>query len=253
MENAEATKPLLAVEGLRKSFAGRPVLRGIDLEVRPGDVVAVIGPSGSGKTTMLRALNFLERADAGRLVFDGERFDLARMHRRDVARLRRRTGFVFQNYNLFLNKTALENVTEGLVVGRGVPRAEAERRGLALLARVGLTHRAAAFPSELSGGEQQRVAIARALAGEPDLIYFDEPTSALDPELTGEVLSILNALARSGMTMIVVTHELGFAKEAANRVVFMESGRIVETGSAAEVFAHPKEARTRAFLERFRD
>ena len=241
MENAEATKPLLAVEGLEKSFAGRPVLRGIDLEVRPGDVVAVIGPSGSGKTTMLRALNFLER------------FDLARMHRRDVARLRRRTGFVFQNYNLFLNKTALENVTEGLVVGRGVPRAEAERRGLALLARVGLTHRAAAFPSELSGGEQQRVAIARALAGEPDLIYFDEPTSALDPELTGEVLSILNALARSGMTMIVVTHELGFAKEAANRVVFMESGRIVETGSAAEVFAHPKEARTRAFLERFRD
>lgn len=192
---------LLSVENLRKTFSGTPVLHGIDLKVEKGDVVAIIGPSGSGKTTLLRCLNFLEKADSGRLTFSGETFDLAKISRNNVLRIRKRTGFVFQNYNLFLNKTALENITEGLIVGRGIKKELAQAKAHELLARFSLTHRENAYPCELSGGQQQRVAIARALAGDPDIIYFDEPTSALDPELTRDVLSILKELAQQGLTM----------------------------------------------------
>lgn len=240
---------LLSVENLRKTFLGEPVLHGIDLKVEKGDVVAIIGPSGSGKTTLLRCLNFLEKADGGRLTFAGETFDLAKISRNNVLRIRKRTGFVFQNYNLFLNKTALENITEGLIVGRGIKKELAQAKAHELLARFSLTHRENAYPSELSGGQQQRVAIARALAGDPDIIYFDEPTSALDPELTRDVLSILRELAQQGLTMVVVTHELSFAKGVANKVVFMEAGHVVEAGDAQTIFGNPKELRTKEFLE----
>ena len=240
---------LLSVENLRKTFSGIPVLHGIDLEVEKGDVVAIIGPSGSGKTTLLRCLNFLEKADGGRMTFAGETFDLAKISRKNVLSIRKRTGFVFQNYNLFLNKTALENITEGLIVGRGIKKGLAQAKAHELLARFSLTHRENAYPSELSGGQQQRVAIARALAGDPDIIYFDEPTSALDPELTRDVLSILKELAQQGLTMVVVTHELTFAKSVANKVVFMEAGHVVEAGDAQTIFGNPKELRTKEFLE----
>ena len=240
---------LLSVENLRKTFPGTPVLHGIDLKVETGDVVAIIGPSGSGKTTLLRCLNFLEKADGGRLTFAGETFDLAKISRNNVLRIRKRTGFVFQNYNLFLNKTALENITEGLIVGRGIKKELAQAKAHELPARFSLTHRENAYPSELSGGQQQRVAIARALAGDPDIIYFDEPTSALDPELTRDVLSILRELAQQGLTMVVVTHELSFAKGVANKVVFMEAGHVVEAGDAQTIFGNPKELRTKEFLE----
>lgn len=240
---------LLSVENLRKTFSSTPVLHGIDLKVEKGDVVAIIGPSGSGKTTLLRCLNFLEKADGGRLTFAGETFDLAKISRKNVLSIRKRTGFVFQNYNLFLNKTALENITEGLIVGRGIKKGLAQAKAHELLARFSLTHRENAYPSELSGGQQQRVAIARALAGDPDIIYFDEPTSALDPELTRDVLSILKELAQQGLTMVVVTHELTFAKSVANKVVFMEAGHVVEAGDAQTIFGNPKELRTKEFLE----
>lgn len=240
---------LLSVENLRKTFLGTPVLHGIDLEVEKGDVVAIIGPSGSGKTTLLRCLNFLEKADGGQMTFAGETFDLAKISRKNVLSIRKRTGFVFQNYNLFLNKTALENITEGLIVGRGIKKGLAQAKAHELLARFSLTHRENAYPSELSGGQQQRVAIARALAGDPDIIYFDEPTSALDPELTRDVLSILKELAQQGLTMVVVTHEITFAKSVANKVVFMEAGHVVEAGDAQTIFGTPKELRTKEFLE----
>lgn len=240
---------LLSVENLRKTFSDTPVLHGIDLEVEKGDVVAIIGPSGSGKTTLLRCLNFLEKADGGRMTFAGETFDLAKISRKNILSIRKRTGFVFQNYNLFLNKTALENITEGLIVGRGIKKGLAQAKAHELLARFSLTHRENAYPSELSGGQQQRVAIARALAGDPDIIYFDEPTSALDPELTRDVLSILKELAQQGLTMVVVTHELTFAKSVANKVVFMEAGHVVEAGDAQTIFGNPKELRTKEFLE----
>lgn len=240
---------LLSVENLRKTFSDTPVLHGIDLEIEKGDVVAIIGPSGSGKTTLLRCLNFLEKADGGRLTFADETFDLTKISRKNVLRIRKRTGFVFQNYNLFLNKTALENITEGLIVGRGIKKELAQAKAHELLARFSLTHRENAYPSELSGGQQQRVAIARALAGDPDIIYFDEPTSALDPELTRDVLSILRELAQQGLTMVVVTHELSFVKGVANKVVFMEAGHVVEAGDAQTIFGNPKELRTKEFLE----
>lgn len=240
---------LLSVENLRKTFSGTAVLHGIDLEVEKGDVVAIIGPSGSGKTTLLRCLNFLEKADGGRMTFAGETFDLAKISRKNVLSIRKRTGFVFQNYNPFLNKTALENITEGLIVGKGIKKGLAQAKAHELLARFSLTHRENAYPSELSGGQQQRVAITRALAGDPDIIYFDEPTSALDPELTRDVLSILKELAQQGLTMVVVTHELTFAKSVANKVVFMEAGHVVEAGDAQTIFGNPKELRTKEFLE----
>ena len=239
---------MLELDGLQKSFGATRVLDGITLSVEKGDVVAVLGPSGSGKTTLLRCLNFLERADAGTLTFDGERFDLTAMHKKDIIRLRKKTGFVFQNYNLFRNKTALQNVTEGLIVARGVRRAEAEETALAMLDKVGLADKARQYPHQLSGGQQQRVAIARSLATSPHIIYFDEPTSALDPELTGEVLSVMRRLAEEGMTMIVVTHELAFAKNVSNKVLLMDGGTVVEAASAHDFFASPQQERTKEFL-----
>ena len=236
--------------GARKVISELPVLRGVDLTVEKGDVVAILGPSGSGKTTLLRCLNFLETADAGQLVFDGESFDLAHASRADIGRLRKKTAFVFQNYNLFRNKTALQNVTEGLIVARTLPKEQADAIGMKMLAKVGLADRADYYPRQLSGGQQQRVAIARALAADPEIIYFDEPTSALDPELTGEVLSVMRQLAEEGMTMLVVTHEMGFARNVSSKTVFMENGVVVEQAPSREFFADPKEERTRAFLQK---
>ena len=236
--------------GAQKVTSELPVLRGVDLTVEKGDVVAILGPSGSGKTTLLRCLNFLETADSGTLVFDGESFDLGRISRADIARLRKKTAFVFQNYNLFRNKTALQNVTEGLIVARRMPKEQADEIGRRMLEKVGLADRADYYPRQLSGGQQQRVAIARALATDPEIIYFDEPTSALDPEMVGEVLAVMKELARDGMTMVVVTHEMGFAREVADRVIFMEGGYIVEQGTPEEVINNPKEPRTIDFLSK---
>ena len=236
--------------GARKVTSELPVLQGVDLTVEKGDVVAILGPSGSGKTTLLRCLNFLETADSGSLVLDGETFDLADASPAEVARLRKKTAFVFQNYNLFRNKTALQNVTEGLIVARKMPRQQAEEIGRKMLAKVGLADRGDYYPRQLSGGQQQRVAIARVLATDPEILYFDEPTSALDPELTGEVLSVMRQLAEEGMTMLVVTHEMGFARNVSSKTVFMENGVVVEQAPSREFFAAPKEERTRAFLRR---
>ena len=239
---------MLTVKNIQKSFGAVEVLKGVDVQVNKGDVVAILGPSGSGKTTLLRCINFLETADGGTMTFGDETFDLAHTSKRDVARLRKRTAFVFQNYNLFRNKTALQNVTEGLIVARKMPKAEANKIGMRMLEKVGLADRADHYPSQLSGGQQQRVAIARALATDPEIIYFDEPTSALDPELIGEVLAVMRRLADEGMTMLVVTHEMGFARNVSSKVIFMEGGVIVESGSSREFFENPKEERTRAFL-----
>jgi L-cystine transport system ATP-binding protein len=241
---------MLKIENVHKSFHRTEVLKGVGLRVERGDVVVILGPSGSGKTTFLRCLNFLERADRGNIDFDGWPVDLTRAGAHDIARIRQRTAFVFQNYNLFNNKTALENVTEGLITGRKVPRAEAEGRARAALLKVGLADRLDYYPSQLSGGQQQRVGIARAVAVNPDVILFDEPTSALDPELIGEVLAVMKQLAREGTTMIVVTHELSFAQEVANHVIFMDGGVIVEEGPPAEFFYRPREERTKSFLRR---
>lgn len=237
--------------GARKVISELPVLRGVDLTVEKGDVVAILGPSGSGKTTLLRCLNFLETADAGQLVFDGEIFDLAHASRADIARLRKKTAFVFQNYNLFRNKTALQNVTEGLIVARKLPKEQADEIGMKMLAKVGLADRADYYPRQLSGGQQQRVAIARALAADPEIIYFDEPTSALDPELTGEVLRVLRELADRKTTMIIVTHEMNFARDVADRILFMDGGVVVEQGPARQLIEHPQEERTRRFLAHY--
>ena len=239
---------MLSVRNIQKSFGALEVLKGIDLKVEQGDVVAILGPSGSGKTTLLRCMNFLETADGGELIFDGETYAFGRVHKRDIAKIRQKTAFVFQNYNLFLNKTALQNVTEGLIIGRKMPKAQAMEIGKKALAKVGLADRVDFYPDQLSGGQQQRVAIARAVATDPEIIYFDEPTSALDPELTGEVLKTMRELAAEHMTMVVVTHEMAFAREAANHVMFMADGVIVEQGIPAEFFAHPAQERTIAFL-----
>jgi len=239
---------MLSVRNIQKSFGTLEVLKGIDLKVEQGDVVAILGPSGSGKTTLLRCMNFLETADGGELIFDGETYAFGHVHKRDIAKIRQKTAFVFQNYNLFLNKTALQNVTEGLIIGRKMPKAQAMEIGKKALAKVGLADRVDFYPDQLSGGQQQRVAIARAVATDPEIIYFDEPTSALDPELTGEVLSVMRDLAREGMTMLVVTHEMGFARTVSNKVILMEDGKIIEQGSSEDFFEHPKEERTRAFL-----
>ena len=239
---------MLEVTNIQKTFGSTPVLRGVDVSVEKGDVVAILGPSGSGKTTLLRCINFLENADGGTMCFDGETFQFGHVSKKDVARLRRKTAFVFQNYNLFRNKTALQNVTEGLIVARRMPKAQAVEIGRRMLDKVGLSDRCDHYPSQLSGGQQQRVAIARALATDPEIIFFDEPTSALDPELIGEVLSVMRQLAAEGMTMLVVTHEMGFARNVSSKVVFMEGGVVVESGNSRDFFANPREERTRAFL-----
>ena len=240
---------MLEVKQIRKSFGDLAVLKQVDLQVNKGDVVAILGPSGSGKTTLLRCLNFLENADGGELNFDGEHVSLGHVSKKDAARLRKKTAFVFQNYNLFRNKTALENVTEGLIIGRKMPKAEAVKLGRQALEKVGLSDREDSYPSQLSGGQQQRVAIARAIATKPEIIYFDEPTSALDPELTGEVLAVMRTLAEEGQTLLVVTHEMGFAQNVSNQVVFMEHGVVVEAGDSYSFFHSPREERTRSFLQ----
>lgn len=242
---------MLEIHGIKKAFGLLQVLKGIDLHVDQGDVVAILGPSGSGKTTLLRCLNFLESSDAGTMVFDGEGFQMNHISKKEIRSLRKKTAFVFQNYNLFLNKTAIQNVMEGLVIARKIPKEEARDTARKALDKVGLSDRYDYYPYQLSGGQQQRVAIARAIATDPEIIYFDEPTSALDPELTGEVLSVMRQLADEGMTMLVVTHEMSFARNVSNQVIFMEDGVIVEQAGAEEFFNEPKEERTKAFLANF--
>ncbi|WP_342363831.1 amino acid ABC transporter ATP-binding protein [Terrarubrum flagellatum] len=249
------TKPLVAIRSVSKHFGEFQALSQVSLDVRAGEVMCLIGASGSGKTTLLRCVNQLTQIDSGGIWLDGEllgvREEGGRLHRlteREIARQRLKTGMVFQRFNLFPHKTALENITEGPVQVQGRKPVEVETEAMELLKRVGLAQKANSYPAQLSGGQQQRVAIARALAMRPMLMLFDEPTSALDPELVGEVLAVMKELARSGMTMMVVTHELGFAREVADRVVYMDHGAIVESGAAAEVLGAPREARTQAFL-----
>ncbi|MBK5518620.1 L-cystine ABC transporter ATP-binding protein TcyN [Pseudomonas sp. TH10] len=245
---------MIVVEKLTKQFKNQVVLNGIDLEVKEGEVVAIIGPSGSGKTTFLRCLNFLEQPTSGRIKVGDIEIDTSRPLNQQqslVRNLRQHVGFVFQNFNLFPHRTALENVIEGPIVVKKMPQAEAVALGKKLLAKVGLAGKEDAYPRRLSGGQQQRVAIARALAMEPEVILFDEPTSALDPELVGEVLATIRGLAEEKRTMVIVTHEMGFARDVANRVVFFDKGVIVEQGEAKALFANPQEERTKQFLSKF--
>ncbi|WP_325064787.1 amino acid ABC transporter ATP-binding protein [Leifsonia sp. AG29] len=249
--------PMVKAEGVSKSFGSNQVLRSIDLKVNPGEVLCIIGPSGSGKSTFLRCINHLERVDAGRLSVDGQVVGyrqhgdkLYELKPKEAARQRQEIGMVFQRFNLFPHMTALENIIEAPIRVKGLPKARAVERAKELLARVGLAEKADHYPSQLSGGQQQRVAIARALAMDPKLMLFDEPTSALDPELVGEVLDVMKGLAASGMTMIVVTHEMGFAREVADELVFMDGGVVVEAGDPREVLANPQHRRTQAFLSK---
>ncbi|MFJ6754463.1 MULTISPECIES: amino acid ABC transporter ATP-binding protein [unclassified Streptomyces] len=248
---------MVDVRGVHKSFGPLEVLRGVDLLVRAGEVTVILGPSGSGKSTLLRTINHLEKVDRGWISVDGDligyrnsRGKLYELKEREVLRQRTRIGFVFQNFNLFPHLTVLDNLVEAPVSVLDRPRGEAEGTARRLLDRVGLSDKADAYPLQLSGGQQQRVAIARALALEPKVLLFDEPTSALDPELVGEVLDVIKDLARAGTTMIVVTHEIGFAREVADTVVFMDAGAVVEQGPPAAVLDDPRQARTRAFLSK---
>jgi polar amino acid transport system ATP-binding protein len=254
-----AGQSLVHAVNVMKSFHGTSVLKGIDLDVHQGEVVCLLGPSGSGKTTFLRCINQLETIDGGRIWVDGDLMGyeeregrLHRLHDKKIAAQRREIGMVFQRFNLFPHMTALENICEAPVQVKGEDKASAQRRAKELLARVGLGDRSHAYPSQLSGGQQQRVAIARALAMQPKLMLFDEPTSALDPELVGEVLAVMRELANEGMTMIVVTHEMSFAREVADRVVFMDGGVVVEQGAPKNVINDPRHPRTKAFLARMR-
>ncbi|WP_432006629.1 amino acid ABC transporter ATP-binding protein [Streptomyces parvus] len=248
---------MVEIRSVHKKFGSLEVLRGIDLSVRPGEVTVVLGPSGSGKSTLLRTINHLEKVDQGWISVDGTLVGYRRdgnklyeLREREVLRQRTKIGFVFQNFNLFPHLTVLENIIEAPVSALGRPRKAAVAAAEKLLERVGLADKSTAYPAQLSGGQQQRVAIARALALEPRLLLFDEPTSALDPELVGEVLDVMKDLALGGTTMIVVTHEIGFAREVADTVVFMDEGRIVEQGPPADVLDHPTQERTRAFLSK---
>ena len=243
---------MIEVLNIQKRFGEKEVLKDVSFRVNDGDVIAVLGPSGSGKTTMLRCLSFLETADGGRVIFDGKEYDLHHSSKKDILNYRKKIGFVFQNYQLFGNKTALENVTEGLIIARKMDKKEAVDRGMKALERVGMLDHKDFYPSRLSGGQQQRVAIARAMVSEPGVIFFDEPTSALDPELTGEVLNVMEKLADEGTTMVVVTHEMEFARRGADRVILMEDGLIVEEDSSDVFFTSPKTDRAKAFLEGIR-
>ncbi|KVN78132.1 amino acid ABC transporter ATP-binding protein [Burkholderia ubonensis] len=238
---------MIRIDAIHKRFHQHAVLKGVSLEVKQGEVVCLIGPSGSGKSTVLRCINGFETYDEGAITIDGVKVGA---HSKRIHELRMRVGMVFQRFNLFAHRTALENVMEGPVHVRRMPVAQAREQARALLGKVGLAHRMDAYPSELSGGQQQRVAIARALAMEPQAILFDEPTSALDPELVGEVLGVMRGLARDGMTMVVVTHEMGFAREVADRVCFLHDGTICESGPARDVLTQPKHPRTQEFLRR---
>jgi putative amino-acid transport system ATP-binding protein len=241
---------MIRIEGLVKRFGAATVLDGIDLAIAPGERVAVIGPSGTGKSTLLRCIAFLDRADAGTIAIGDLRVDAARASRAEVLALRRRTSFVFQTYALFANRTARGNIGEALTTVKGMPRAAAEARAQSILTDIGLGDRGDAFPAALSGGQQQRVGIGRALALEADLMLLDEPTSALDPEWVGEVLDLLRRIAEARQTMLIVTHEMGFAREIADRVLFMDGGRIVEEGPPEQIFERPRDPRTQAFLRR---
>lgn len=241
---------MLKVKNIRKHFYQQEILNNVSLNVNKGDVVVILGPSGSGKTTFLRCLNGLERADAGTLEINQQEFDLAKIKNKEMLQIRRKTAFVFQHYNLFANKTALENVSEGLIIARKIPKQEALKLSKAAIEKVGLGAYEDYYPHELSGGQQQRIGIARAIALKPEVILFDEPTSALDPELIGDVLQVMRQLAEEGVTMVVVTHEMSFARDVAKHVMFMDQGQIVEEGSPSEFFTQPKEERTRRFLQR---
>ncbi|MDR6999527.1 amino acid ABC transporter ATP-binding protein [Neobacillus niacini] len=240
---------MISIKGLYKQFDHLEVLKGIDIEVEKGKVVVIIGPSGSGKTTMLRCLNVLETPTKGVISIEGQSLDFSKpVSKKNIASFRRLTGMVFQNYNLFPHKTAVENVMEGPTIVKGENKDSARKRAVSLLEKVGLGDKIDYYPAQLSGGQQQRVGIARALAMEPEVMLFDEPTSALDPELVGEVLKVMKDLAQEGMTMIVVTHEMRFAREAADEVIFMDQGVVVERNKPEEIFTNPKEERTRKFL-----
>ena len=238
---------MIHVNNLHKSFGKNDVLKGINEHIKKGEVVVVIGPSGSGKSTFLRCLNLLEEPTSGEIVFEGNSITDKKV---DINKIREKMGMVFQQFNLFPHKTVLENLTIAPIKVKGISKAEAEKKAFELLERVGLTDKAKAYPSSLSGGQKQRIAIARALAMEPDVMLFDEPTSALDPEMVGEVLSVMKDLAKDGMTMVVVTHEMGFAREVGDRSLFMDAGNIVEQGTPEEIFSHPKNSRTIDFLSK---
>lgn len=241
---------MLKLEHVKKSFGENRVLKDVSMEVKKGEVVVILGPSGSGKTTLLQCMNFLEKADSGTMTFDDMHISLEAVSKKEIQKIRKKTGFVFQNYNLFRNKTAIQNVAEGLIIGRKIPAEEALETAKRALDRVGLSQRYDYYPTQLSGGQQQRVGIARAIALNPEVILFDEPTSALDPELISGVLEVMKSLAEDKTTMVVVTHEMSFAREAANRVIFMDGGVIVEEGTPEEIFTAPQEERTWQFLRR---
>jgi len=241
---------MIEIKNAKKSFGKNEILHDVSIQVNKGDVIVILGPSGSGKTTLLRCINFLEKADAGTLTIGEQTVDLKKASSKEILEIRRKTAFVFQNYSLFHNKTALENVMEGLITARHVPYEDAKKKAEDTLAWVGLLAKKDAYPCQLSGGQQQRVGIARAVVLDPEVILFDEPTSALDPELVGETLAVIKSVAERGITMIVVTHEMSFAQDVASKVVFMDGGFIVEAGTPAEIFRHPKEERTKQFLAR---
>lgn len=240
---------MINISNLHKSFENLQVLKDINIKVKKGEVIAIIGPSGSGKSTMLRCLNYLEIPDKGTIQIGSVKVDTEKKNKKDILELRKNTAMVFQNYNLFKNKTALENVAESLIVTKKMKKDDAHKVAYDLLSQVGLSDRVNSYPSQLSGGQQQRISIARALAVNPNVILFDEPTSALDPELVGEVLSVIRELAKRNMTMIIVTHEMSFARDVADRVVFMVDGSIVEEGKPEDIFNNPKEERTKKFLK----
>ncbi|MCP0885758.1 amino acid ABC transporter ATP-binding protein [Ligilactobacillus sp. WILCCON 0076] len=239
---------MLQIKDLKKSFNGNEVLKGINFKIDKGEVVVIIGPSGSGKTTLLRNINFLESADSGIMKFQDEEINLVNPTKKEKLLVRRQTAMVFQNYNLFKNKTALENITEGLIFGQGIKKEQAVNLAEMALDKVGLLDKKDFYPSQLSGGQQQRIGIARATVLNPALVLFDEPTSALDPELVGTVLQDMKRLADEGQTMIVVTHQMSFAKNVATRVIFFDKGEIIEEGKPSEIFEHPQNIRTKEFL-----
>ena len=238
---------MIRVSNLHKSFGKNDVLKGIDEHIKKGEVVVVIGPSGSGKSTFLRCLNLLEEPTSGKIIFEDNDITDKKV---DINKIREKMGMVFQQFNLFPHKTVLENLTIAPIKVKGISKAQAEKKAMELLERVGLSNKAKSYPSSLSGGQKQRIAIARALAMEPDVMLFDEPTSALDPEMVGEVLNVMKDLAKEGMTMVVVTHEMGFAREVGDRIIFMDNGNIVEQGTPEEIFSNPKNPRTIDFLSK---